>query len=85
VPSSGQKTWDQALEAVALNPRHLHQGQHLLTLLRANYHLTHLSSIDSLLQAILDDAVKSLDAQRGAIVLLDEEETLPSLALQAVL
>jgi HD-GYP domain-containing protein (c-di-GMP phosphodiesterase class II) len=68
-----QHSWEEALQAVAIdqqqNPR---QAQHLLTLLRTGYHLTHLGSLDELLQSILDDTVAVLDAQRGAIVLADE-------------
>jgi putative nucleotidyltransferase with HDIG domain len=38
----------------------------------ASHHLSHIASLEELLQSILEDAVKSLDAQRGAIVLWDE-------------
>jgi putative nucleotidyltransferase with HDIG domain len=73
VKATRQASWDQALEMVALNPdQQPRQGKHLLTLLRTSHHLTNVRSLDALLQAILEDAVKSLDAQRGAIVLLDE-------------
>ncbi len=69
-----QATWEQALELVALNPQHqLHQGRHLLTLLRAGHHLTSVGAVDDLLHAILHDAVQALDAQRGAIVLADPQ------------
>jgi HD-GYP domain-containing protein (c-di-GMP phosphodiesterase class II)/pSer/pThr/pTyr-binding forkhead associated (FHA) protein len=72
IQTSVQHSWEEALQAIALdqhqNPR---QAQHLLTLLRTGYHLTHLGSLDELLQSILDDTVAVLDAQRGAIVLAD--------------
>jgi putative nucleotidyltransferase with HDIG domain len=46
-------------------------GQQLLALLRAGHHLGHLESEEELLHSILNDAVSTLDAQRGAIVLAD--------------
>ncbi|MGF1578474.1 MAG: HD domain-containing phosphohydrolase [Gemmataceae bacterium] len=64
------RTYDQALEAIVSGPMgNLHQSQHLLTLLRAGYHLCQISSLEELLQSILSDTIKALDAQRGAIVL----------------
>jgi putative nucleotidyltransferase with HDIG domain len=46
-------------------------GQQLEALLRAGHHLGHMESEEELLHAILNDAVSTLDAQRGAIVLAD--------------
>src|SRR5205814_6301637 len=46
-------------------------GEQLLALLRAGHHLGHLESEEELLHTILNDAVSTLDAQRGAIVLAD--------------
>jgi putative nucleotidyltransferase with HDIG domain len=46
-------------------------GQQMLALLRAGHHLGHLESEEELLHTILNDAVSTLDAQRGAIVLPD--------------
>jgi putative nucleotidyltransferase with HDIG domain len=46
-------------------------GQQLKALLRAGHHLGHLESEQELLDSILHDAVSTLDAQRGAIVLAD--------------
>src|SRR5262249_27682789 len=72
VQASARRSWDEALEALtregASRPR---QGQHLRTLLRTGQHLCHLSSLDELLNSILEDAVQALDAQRGSIVLAD--------------
>ncbi len=67
-----QHSWEEALEVVAQGPAQPGQGKHLLTLLRTSHHLTHLGSLDELLQSILDDVVGALDAQRGSIVLADE-------------
>jgi HD-GYP domain-containing protein (c-di-GMP phosphodiesterase class II) len=73
IQASAQHSWEQALQAVTVEkeqqPR---EGKHLLTLLRTGYHLTHVASLDELLQSVLDDAVAALDAQRGAIVLVNE-------------
>ncbi len=46
-------------------------GQQLEALLRAGHSLGHIESEDELLHTILNDAVTTLDAQRGAIVLAD--------------
>ncbi len=48
-------------------------GDELLALLRAGHHLVHLESEDQLLDSILNDAVGVLDAQRGAIVLAEND------------
>ena len=48
-------------------------GDELLALLRAGHHLVHLESEDQLLDSILNDAVGVLDAQRGAIVLSEND------------
>jgi putative nucleotidyltransferase with HDIG domain len=73
VQASAHHTWQEALERVTVvGPQGPHQGKHLLTLLRTGHHLCHVASLDELLQAILDDAVAALDAQRGCIVLADE-------------
>jgi putative nucleotidyltransferase with HDIG domain len=49
----------------------LRPGQQLEALLRAGHHLGHMESEEDLLHAILNDAVGTLDAQRGAIALAD--------------
>lgn len=73
VQAIAQHSWEKALETVALDPTcRPQQGQHLVTLLRAGYHLGHIASLDELLDSILSDAVKAVDAQRAAIVLMDE-------------
>jgi putative nucleotidyltransferase with HDIG domain len=51
-------------------------------MLRAGHHLVHLEDEDELLQSILNDAVHVLDAQRGAIALVDGPNS--SLRLRAV-
>jgi hypothetical protein len=67
-----QSSWDTTLEALARNPhpepRH---ARYLLTLLRSGQHLQHVASLDQMLAAVLDDAIQTLRAQRGSIVLLE--------------
>jgi HD-GYP domain-containing protein (c-di-GMP phosphodiesterase class II) len=72
VQATSHHTWDQALQRVALEKNYRpQQGEHLLTLLRAGYHLAHVGSLDELLQSILVDTATTLGAQRGSIVLAD--------------
>jgi HD-GYP domain-containing protein (c-di-GMP phosphodiesterase class II) len=73
VQASTQRSWDQAVNAVADCDEQPPLPPHYLkTLLRAGRSGCEKASLDELLQAILDDAVSTLDAQRGAIVLVDE-------------
>src|ERR1043166_1957647 len=87
VQATANGSWDEAMEAAVTHrgsdtplPGNglaglVHQNQQLtqgmLTLLRANQHLTRLSSLEELLQSILADAVAALGAQRGCIILVD--------------
>jgi putative nucleotidyltransferase with HDIG domain len=65
-------TWEDALAGLAFDRnRSPRPGEQLLALLRAGHHLVHLESEEELLHTILNDAVSTLDAQRGAIVLAD--------------
>lgn len=65
-------TIDQAFEdALFVKDRCPRPGEQLRVLLRACHHLVHLESEDDLLHSILNDAVSTLDAQRGAIVLAE--------------
>jgi putative nucleotidyltransferase with HDIG domain len=67
-----RQTWDEAVQRVVLPDEHARwQPQQLITLLRADYHLSHLASLKQLLQAILEDAAAVLGAQRAAIALVD--------------
>lgn len=72
VEATASPSWDEALEGFAhgygTGPR---AGDQLAALLRASHHLGHLDSEEELLHSILNDAVATLDAQRGAIVLAD--------------
>jgi HD-GYP domain-containing protein (c-di-GMP phosphodiesterase class II) len=72
IEASTKGSWDDALSRIALDPRAQPlQGKALLTLLRTNHHLSHISCLDELLQSILADAIATLGAQRASIVLAD--------------
>lgn len=65
-------SWDDAINGIAFDrERSPRPGEQLRALLRAGHHLVHLESEEDLLHTILNDAVSTLDAQRGAIVLAD--------------
>jgi hypothetical protein len=71
VQAKAQRTWEEALEVVTLDRQRPANSQHLLTLLRTGFHVGRIASLDELLNQILTDAIKALDAQRGSIVLAD--------------
>lgn len=84
VQASTQHSWDQALElATSSLSQRPDASRTMMSLLRANHHLSNHSNLDDLLHAILDDVLKSLDAQRGAILLSDPRTA--SLDLKAAL
>lgn len=72
VQAHSQLTWEQVLREPGLDNGGRDHGKQFLTLLRAGYHLSHIASLGELLQSVLEDTVAVLDAQRGAVVLLDE-------------
>jgi HD-GYP domain-containing protein (c-di-GMP phosphodiesterase class II) len=75
--------WEDALHGLAFDQdRCPRPGEQLLALLRAGHYLGHAETLDDLLQAVLNDAVAVLDAQRGAIVLAEEPDG--SLRLRAL-
>ena len=82
VEGATRSTWEEAIAGVAFDGNRCPRpGEQLLALLRAGHHLGHIESEDELLRSVLEDAVKVLDAQRGAIVLPDESGTLKLRAL----
>jgi len=68
-----RRSWDRAVEPF-LQPEDEQDwpARRILPLLHAGRHLTEMTSLDELLQTMLDEVVTVLDAQRGAIVLADE-------------
>jgi HD-GYP domain-containing protein (c-di-GMP phosphodiesterase class II) len=72
IQATAQRSWEKALESLGAEAnQRLGHGKHFLTLLRAGYHFCNVSSIEEMLQSILDDTVAVLNAQRGSIVLRD--------------
>lgn len=72
VSATASTTYEDALTGLAFD-RHRcpRPGEQLKALLRAGHHLVHLENEEDLLHTILNDAVSTLEAQRGAIVLAD--------------
>ncbi len=70
VEAKTRRTYNQALSGLAPSGEPVPSSQ-ILTLLRANHHLSNLSNLDDLLANTLEDILRELDAQRGAILLLD--------------
>jgi putative nucleotidyltransferase with HDIG domain len=76
VAGTARATWDEALEGLAFDGNRCPRaGEQLVALLRAGHHLVHLDKEDDLLNSVLNDAVSVLDAQRGAIVLVEGPES----------
>jgi HD-GYP domain-containing protein (c-di-GMP phosphodiesterase class II)/pSer/pThr/pTyr-binding forkhead associated (FHA) protein len=72
VAGTSKVSWDEAVEGLAFDSNHNpREAERLKALLMAGHHLVHLEKEDDLLSSILNDAVKVLDAQRGAIVLAE--------------
>jgi putative nucleotidyltransferase with HDIG domain len=71
VAAVGSQSWEEAFSFAFADEKALRPGDQLQALLRAGHHLVHLESEDELLRTILCDAVATLRAQRGAIVLAD--------------
>jgi putative nucleotidyltransferase with HDIG domain len=75
VAGTAKSSWDDAMHGLAYDSRSLPRpGDQLMVLLRAGHHLGHIEKEDDLLHSVLADAVQVLDAQRGAIVLVEGPE-----------
>src|SRR5262249_53302502 len=73
VEAAACNSWEDAISGLAYDRnRSPRPGEQLLALLRAGHHLVHLENEEDLLHTILNDAVSTLDAQRGAIVLSEQ-------------
>jgi len=83
VEAAARRSWQQALETLAL---HSENGpaasRDLAHLIGAGYHLCLVTALDELLQAIVDDLAMALNAQRCALLLLDDSGD--QLSLRAV-
>jgi putative nucleotidyltransferase with HDIG domain len=72
VEATERACWEDALAGLAYDRnRVLRPGEQMLALLRASHHLGYHETEEELLHSILQDAVATLDAQRGAIVLAE--------------
>ncbi len=73
VETSIQNTWEQALQLIAGGGIHRPKDEErLLALLRIGRDYSGNTSLEALLQSILQEAVAALRAQRGCLVLVDE-------------
>jgi HD-GYP domain-containing protein (c-di-GMP phosphodiesterase class II) len=66
-----QRSWEEGLQQLS-DVGAQASGKHLFTLLRAGYHLSRVSSLQELLQSVLDDTVAVLNATQGTMLLIDE-------------
>ncbi len=74
VEATENRSWEDALSGLLFDKnRSPRPGEQLLALLRAGHYLTSIETEEDLLHNILNDAVSTLEAQRGAIVLSDPE------------
>ena len=72
IEASTNTSYEDALQGIAYDRNQcIRPDAQLHTLLRASHYLGHLQNEKELLAAILNDAVNTLDAQRGAIVLAE--------------
>jgi putative nucleotidyltransferase with HDIG domain len=82
VEAATSSSWEDALQGVAFDRNRCPRpGDQLVAMLRAGHHLGHIEDEKDLLDCILNDAVAVLDAQRGAIVLADQDAKLQLKAL----
>ena len=75
VQQTEQQSWEDALGGLIFDQNRCpRKGEELIVLFRASHHLGHIESLEELLHCILNDAVSTLNAQRGAIVLSEGED-----------
>ncbi len=78
-------TFEDGLRRLAYDRNHMPRaGEQLFALLRAGNHFVNMQSEDQLLDAVLNDAVSVLEAQRGAIVLAEGDGPDPKMRLRAL-
>lgn len=85
VIAATHSTFEEGIRRLAYDRNHMPRpGEQLEALLRAGQHFVNLHSEDQLLNAVLNDAVSVLEAQRGAIVLAEGTGAEPKLRLRAL-
>ncbi len=83
--AAAQSTFEEGIKRLAYDRNQMPRaGEKLPALLRAGYHFVNTQSEDQLLDAILNDAVSVLEAQRGAIVLAEGDGPEPKLRLRSL-
>ncbi|MCI0702422.1 MAG: HD domain-containing protein [Planctomycetia bacterium] len=85
VVAAAPSSFEEGLRRIAYDRNQMPRaGEQLFALLRAGHHFVNLQSEDQLLDAVLNDAVSVLEAQRGAIVLAESEGPEPKMRLRAL-
>ncbi len=85
VIAATQSTFEEGMRRLAFDRNHMPRaGEQLFALLRAGNHFVNMTSEDQLLDAVLNDAVSVLEAQRGAIVLAESDGPDPKMRLRAL-
>jgi len=85
IVAAAESTFEDGIRRLAFDRNHMPRaGEQMFALLRAGHHFVHMQSEDQLLNAVLNDAVSVLEAQRGAIVLADGDGAEPNLQLRAL-
>ncbi len=85
VVAATHSTYEEGLTRIAYDRNQMPRaGDELIALLRAGQHFVNMQSEDQLLDAILNDAVSVLEAQRGAIVLAEGDGPEPKLRLRKI-
>ncbi len=80
-----QSSFEEGLRRLAYDRNHMPRpGEQLFALLRAGNHFVNMQSEDQLLDAVLNDAVSVLEAQRGAIVLAEGDGADPKIRLRVL-
>jgi putative nucleotidyltransferase with HDIG domain len=85
IVAAAPSTFEEGIRRIAFDRNQMPRaGEQLFALLRAGHHFVNTQSEDQLLDAVLNDAVSVLEAQRGAIVLAEGEGPEPKLRLRAL-
>ncbi|HVL15514.1 MAG TPA: HD domain-containing phosphohydrolase [Gemmata sp.] len=85
IVAAAHSTFEEGIRRLAFDRNQMPRaGEELFALLRAGHHFVNLQSEDQLLDAVLNDAVSVLEAQRGAIVLAEGDGPEPKLRLRAL-
>jgi putative nucleotidyltransferase with HDIG domain len=85
VIAATQSSFEEGMRRLAFDRNHMPRaGEQLFALLRAGNHFVNMTSEDQLLDAVLNDAVSVLEAQRGAIVLAESDGPDPKMRHRAL-